>query len=155
MASPKTNDKMRLNAMIKLSLVAVLTTLIASGCEDACEKTELGRTINVGFILRAEVSGPNGSQIVGQTVEFRIYKEPCGQLPKGHFGGTAITDQNGYAQSPVNASYNLDNGEDLVVATATFIDGVNPSQTKTKTFRGGQLISLDGSGQFVDFDFNL
>lgn len=147
---------MKLNVIIKFAFVAAVTTLITSGCEDdACIETDMGKTINVGFILRAEVSGPNGSQIAGQTVEFRIYKEPCGQLPKGHFGGTAITNEYGYAQSPVNASYNLDNREDLVVATATFIDGVNPSQTKTKTFRGGQLVSLDGGGEIVEFDFSL
>lgn len=146
---------MKLNVIIKFAFVAAVTTLIASGCEDACEKTKLGRTINVGFLLRAQVSGPNGSQIAGQTVEFRIYKEPCGQLPKGHFGGTAITNENGYAASPVNPSYNLDNADDLVVATATFIDGINPSQTKTKTYSGRQLESLDGGGEIVEFDFSL
>ena len=146
---------MKLNVIIKFALVAVLSTILVSGCTDECEKTDLGRTIAVVFSIDAQVSSSvNGTEIFAKTVEFRIYKEPCGQAPKGQFGWTALTDGTGYATSGGSA-YNMDNTDDLIVATATLLDGNNPSQTKTQTFRASELIPYDGNLKQIHFYFSL
>lgn len=145
----------RLNVILKSIAVAVLSTILVSGCTEECEETEWNSTSSVDFRFSARISGPNGTEISGRTVEFRVYNEPCGQPPKGHQAFTGITDSNG----SVNlgwASYNMNNDDDLIVAKATLVGGSNPSpQTKTKTYRGSNLESTFSSAgeNLVVFEF--
>lgn len=127
----------KLNVIIRFAFVAVLTTVFASGCDDVCKKTEYVGTLNYSFAIRAKITGPNGSEIAGKTIEIRAYKEPCGELPKGHFGWTNITDEYGYANGGF-AAYNINNDEDVVVFTATLVDGEN-TQTKTEVYKGSNM----------------
>lgn len=145
---------MNINVIIKTITVAIFTGILVSGCTDECEKTPLGYVNNVRFILDAQVHGTSGTELAFKTVEFRTYKEPCGQLPKGHFGWTGITSGTGYASGNVTPYYNVDNEEDLIVTTATLIDGNNPSQTQTQTFRATALAGTGGVME-VDFHFDL
>ena len=145
---------MKLNVMIKTAFVAIFAGVLASGCEDACLETELDYTLSHRFHLEAFVHGPNGTELAGKTVEFRTYKEPCGEAPKGHFGWTGITDGSGSAFGNISPYYNLNNEDDLIVASATLIDGDNPSQTKTQTFKPAQLQGL-GGGSGLYFHFEL
>ena len=149
---------MKLNVIIKFAFVAVLTTLIASGCNDACKKTEYVGTLNYAFRIKARVTGPNGSEVAGKTIEIRAYKELCGELPKGHFGYTNITDSYGVAPGGF-AGYNINNEEDLVVFTATLVDGEN-TQTKTEVYKGSNMgynfqTSASGDINLIEFVFPL
>ena len=128
---------MKLNVIIKFAFVAVLTTALTTGCEDACEKTDQGFTSSYRFRIRAFISGPDGLEIAGKTIQIRTYKEPCGELPKGHNTWATSTDESGWVNGGW-ATYNIDNEDDLVVITATLVDGEN-TQTKTETYRGGNM----------------
>ena len=65
---------MNVNAIIKLISIAAIATLLVSGCEDACEETELGFAFNAQFVLVADVTGPNGAELSGKSVDLEFIK---------------------------------------------------------------------------------